>query len=141
MVAFGDFHGKEQERERMVALAIENGWIQKVAGWAVERGNTQPVAVLATTDCRLPPGDLGRIVRKAVKQARAMPTSMRDIQDAAGCTQYVVFSAPLDAVCELVDNVTAADLRELARRNQYAVLAFNAAAALSVAGVSREATT
>jgi hypothetical protein len=135
MVAVGDFGCAE--RERMVELAIEHGWIQQVAGWAVERGVTQPVVVLATTDCHTPPGPLGKIVEKAVAGLARVADFLQQVQRAGGCTPYTMFSLPLEVLCQLVDPGTADDLREAAAANEYAVLCINAGTVVLISGVSR----
>jgi hypothetical protein len=134
MVDVGDY-GCE-ERERMVELAIENGWIQKVAGWAAKRHNTPTVVVLATTDCPTDIGPLGAIVAKAVGQIDRMPKQMRRIQEADGCTPFVVFSLPLQSLCQLVDPGTGDDLREAAR-SEFAVFCMNADSVVLISGVSK----
>jgi len=137
MVAIGDCGCSE--RERMVELAINNGWIQEVAGWAVERGNTEPVVVLATTDCAVPPGPLGQIVQKPIDGIDAMPAKMRRTQKAAGCVPFVVFTLPLAVLCQVVDPGSADDLRGYAVED-YVVLCMNADTTVLMSGVSRTET-
>lgn len=136
MVAIGDFGREERERERMVKVATQHGWIQKVARLANARGNTTPVVVLATTDCPTDIGVLGDIVKKAVDGVHAMPAEMRRVQEAAGCHQFVVFTMPMDALCEMVDPDTEDDLRGMAAHHEYAVLCMNADQTVLVSGVS-----
>ncbi len=138
MVAVGDCGCSE--RERMVELAINNGWIQKVAGWAVERGNTEPVVVLATEDCHIQPGLVGQIVQKAIDGIEAMPAKMRRTQEAAGCVPFVVFTLPLVALCHMVDPGTEDDLRGYAAAEDYVVLCMNADTTVLISGVSRTET-
>ena len=136
MVAIADFGREERERERMVKVATQHGWIQKVAGWAVDRGNTTPVVVLATTDCPTDIGVLGDIVKKAVDGVHAMPAKMRSIQAAEALQQFVVFSLPLEGLCQMVDPGTEDDLRGMAAHHEYAVLCMNADQTVLVSGVS-----
>lgn len=136
MVAVGDF-GNAQ-RERMVTLATEHGWIQNVVGWAAEREHVRAVAVLATLDAK-PPGALGKIVSTVARWLKSPQTRRtRRIQRTAGLNPYMVFPVPLDALCQVVDNNLADDLREAAARNQYVVLCVNADEMVSVAGVTRD---
>jgi len=137
MVAIGDCGCSE--RERMVELAVSNGWIQEVAGWAVERGNTEPVVVLATEDCHIQPGTLGQIVQKAIDGIDAMPAKMRRTQEAAGCVPFVVFTLPLAVLCRLVSPGSADDLRGYAVEDTV-VLCMNADITVLISGVSRTET-
>lgn len=132
MVAVGDFGCAE--RERMVTLAIEHGWIQKVAEWAAGRGYPESVAVLATHDATCP-GPLGDIVKSAVAKLGHLRQTRR-AQRAAGVRPYVVFSLPLSLLQQLVDPGTACDLQEAASRNNYAVLCMDGTTNALISGVS-----
>jgi hypothetical protein len=106
----------------------------------VERGNTEPVVVLATTDCSVPPGPLGQIVQKAIDGIDAMPAKMRRTQKAAGCVPFVVFTLPLAVLCQLVSPGNADALRGYAAAEDYVVLCMNADITVLISGVSRTET-
>lgn len=134
MVAIVDMEAGRAERERMVTLAVEQGWIQKVLAWAADRGHPYSVAVLATHDAKAP-GPLGKILKRAVAELGHLRQTRR-AQLAAGVRPYVVFSLPLAGLCQMVDEGTAEDLRTYAARDQYAALCLNADKEVLISGVS-----
>ena len=134
MVAIVDMEAGRAERERMVTLAIERGWIQNLIANINARGIPDAVAVLATHDAT-PPGKLGELVRAAVVrlgQYHALPREQR----AAGLPPYVVVPVSLALLCSIVDANTAEDLRTYAGRNRYAVLCMNGEREVLISGVS-----
>jgi hypothetical protein len=134
MVAIADMEAGRAERERMVTLALERGWIQKVVATETAKGITDAVAVLATHDAT-PGGAFGDLVRSAVVRLGHYHTLPRE-QRAAGLHPYVVFPVPLALLCQLVDPAAANDLRDALARNEYAVLCMNADREVLISGVS-----
>lgn len=133
MVAIADINAGRAERERMVTLAVERGWIQKVCGWAKRRGRYKPVAVLATHKAKCP-GPLGDILKRAVAKLGHLRQTTRE-QLAEGLPPYVVFVLPLEVLQACTDPHTACDLQEAATQNQYAVLCMNEDREALISGV------
>lgn len=137
MVAIVDMEAGRAERERMVTLALEHGWIQKCAAWAAERMDGGDCVTLLVAYNATPPGGLGILAAEALSHWRGPGNQKtKRVQKAAGLPSYVVFPVPLAIVSELVDEGTAGDLRHYVARDQYAVLCMNADREVLIAGVS-----
>jgi hypothetical protein len=145
MVALGDFGCAE--RERMVAVALEHGWIQHAGTWEAKNGCTKPVVVLAAAGSTKPKGAFGTFVKKHwdwwINSDVRQIVHIRRVQKAAGLPPFVMFPMPLDVLCALVSGELAEDLRTHVARDEYTVLCMNADRPVLVAGCSlkTEATT
>lgn len=135
MVAVGDFGCAE--RERMVALAVERGWVQQAAERCRARGEAECVVVLANAEAAQSGGRLRAFFGRVAELLERMPRRMRAIQTAAGCSPFVALGLPLSVLAAVWDADMADDLAAALNGSEYAVLCVNNGNMALVAGVSR----
>lgn len=135
MVAIVDVEAGREERQRMVTLALEQGWIEKVYAWSEGKWNGQSVVVVLATHDASATGVFGDIVKSAVARLRHLRQTQR-AQREAGLPPYVVFSVPVVELAQLVSEGMANDLLQTAAHEQYAVLCLNADKEVLVCGIS-----
>lgn len=135
MVAIADMNAGRAERERMVTLAVEHGWVQGLLIGAAKMRDIPCVAVLATHDAALPAG-LVAAVEHARKAWRLGMQHTRRVQRLASCPPFVVLPVPLEYVRVILGKNIANDLQTAVARNEYAVLCMNADREVLISGVS-----
>jgi len=132
-------NGESDEQERMVVLAVKNGWIADAVRGGLELGIINPVVVLATFDCSMPPAPFGSLVRKAMAEEKTDRAAEKyfPAQDAAGCARFFWFTSPLEMLCDMIaEGGGDRALREAARgEGRYAVMCINHTTAAIVRSV------
>jgi hypothetical protein len=127
------------ERERMVNLAIEHGWVQMV----LDAAEHPSVAVLAAEDALQvdgggPPARLADMLKQAWQLWRAGETTKTmAVQRASGCQPFAVIPVAMKWLCAAVPGDFADELRAAARDDAYPVMCLTADRVALVCGVSR----